>query len=260
MRGWQIEGFGVFRGHEVHDLVPGLTIVEGANEAGKSTARRALIAALFGIERTTPDGHRFGVHGLRLGTRLFGAGGARLSFVRQGLAGLARDDGSPLDAATLDPFLGGVDEVAYRRLFARLDWLSERLARTRYLVGDTITEADVRLWTTLVRFDAVYHGHFKCNRNKLSEMPVLFAYARDLFQTPGFGDTVDVVDTKRHYYEVHRTLNPGGIVPAGPDLSGWSTAHGREVLGGRPFGDGTPPSPPLPDEQVPQGHGVPVAG
>ena len=76
-------------------------------------------------------------------------------------------------------------EEAYRALFARLDWLSERLATRRYLVGDTITEADVRLWPTLARFDAVYHGHFKCNRNKLTEMPVLWAYARDLFQTPG---------------------------------------------------------------------------
>src|SRR5690606_32897336 len=78
-------------------------------------------------------------------------------------------------------------EEAYRRLFARLDWLSERLESRRYLVGDTITEADIRLFTTLARFDAVYHGHFKCNRSKLAEMPVLWAYARDLFQTPGFG-------------------------------------------------------------------------
>src|SRR3546814_2366882 len=77
-------------------------------------------------------------------------------------------------------------ESAYERLFARLDRLSERLEHQRYLVGDTITEADVRLFTTLARFDAVYHGHFKCNRQKLSEMPVLWAYARDLFTTPGF--------------------------------------------------------------------------
>src|SRR5688572_29291380 len=82
-------------------------------------------------------------------------------------------------------------ERAYERLFDRLDWLSNRLANQRYLVGDTITEADVRLFTTLVRFDAVYHNHFKCNRSKLSEQPVLWAYARDLFMTPGFGDTVD---------------------------------------------------------------------
>jgi glutathionyl-hydroquinone reductase len=79
-------------------------------------------------------------------------------------------------------------EEAYRALFARLDQLSQRLATRRYLVGDTITEADVRPWPTVVRFDAVYHGHFKCNRNKLTEMPVLWACARDLFQTPGFGD------------------------------------------------------------------------
>jgi putative glutathione S-transferase len=132
-------------------------------------------------------------------------------------------------------------ETAYHQLFDRLDRLSARLRTQRYLVGDSITEADVRLFTTLVRFDAVYHGHFKCNRSKLSEMPVLWAYARDLFQTPGFGDTIDFEQIKRHYYVVHRDINPTGIVPLGPDTGGWLTPHGRESLGGRPFGDGTPP-------------------
>ena len=145
-------------------------------------------------------------------------------------------------------------DSAYRRLFAALDWLEERLATSRYLVGDTITEADVRLFTTLARFDAVYHGHFKCNRTKLSEMPVLWAYARDLFQTPGFGDTTDFTHIKSHYYEVHRDINPTGIVPAGPDLAGWAEPHGRESLGGRPFGDGFPPGPPPEGERVPTAH------
>ncbi|MGW4064929.1 glutathione S-transferase family protein [Amycolatopsis sp. NPDC004747] len=142
-------------------------------------------------------------------------------------------------------------EHSYRKLFARLDWLSERLTGRRYLVGDTITEADVRLFTTLVRFDAVYHGHFKCNRQKLTELPVLWAYTRDLFQTPGFGDTIDFAQIKEHYYVVHKNVNPTGIVPLGPDTSGWLTPHGREELGGRPFGDGTPPGPPPADERVP---------
>jgi putative glutathione S-transferase len=143
---------------------------------------------------------------------------------------------------------------AYDRLFARLDWLSERLARQRYLVGDTITEADIRLFTTLARFDAVYHGHFKCNRSKLSEMPVLWAYARDLFQTPGFGDTTDFLHIKQHYYVVHADINPSRIVPKGPDLSGWLLAPGREALGGRPFGDGTAPGPVVGGEEVPFDH------
>ena len=143
-------------------------------------------------------------------------------------------------------------EEAYEQLFARLDALSERLATRRYLVGDTITEADVRLWVTLARFDAAYHGHFKCNRQKLTELPVLWAYARDLFQTPGFGDTIDFVQIKQHYYGVHREINPTGIVPAGPDPRGWLTPHGRERLGGRPFGDGTPPGPPPAAERVPE--------
>jgi putative glutathione S-transferase len=147
-------------------------------------------------------------------------------------------------------------DKAYDRLFTALDWLSERLTDRRYLVGDTITEADVRLFTTLARFDPVYHGHFKCNRQKLSEMPVLWAYARDLFQTPGFGDTIDFVQIKQHYYIVHKDINPTQIVPKGPDLSNWLTPHGREALGGTPFGDGTPPGPTPEAERVPQGHGA----
>ncbi|GAA2099539.1 glutathione S-transferase C-terminal domain-containing protein [Streptomyces albiaxialis] len=145
-------------------------------------------------------------------------------------------------------------EGAYADVFHRLDLLTERLAGQRYLVGDTITEADIRLFTTLVRFDAVYHGHFKCNREKLAENPVLWAYVRDLYQTPGFGDTVDFDHIKRHYYAVHTGINPTSIVPAGPDLSGWTEPHGRESLGGRPFGDGTPPGPVPEDERVPEGH------
>lgn len=147
-------------------------------------------------------------------------------------------------------------DAAYDRLFAALDAVSERLRTRRYLVGETITEADVRLFTTLARFDPVYHGHFKCNRHKLSELPVLWAYARDLFQTPGFGDTVDFAQIKEHYYVVHADINPTHIVPKGPDLANWLTPHGREALGGKPFGDGTAPGPTPEGERVPQGHGV----
>jgi putative glutathione S-transferase len=147
-------------------------------------------------------------------------------------------------------------DSAYARLWAALDWLEDRLSRQRFLVGGTITEADVRLFTTLARFDAVYHGHFKCNRQKLSEMPALWGYARDLFQTPGFGDTTDFVQIKQHYYIVHEDINPTGIVPAGPDLGGWLEPHGRESLGGQPFGDGTAPGPVRPGEEVAPGHGA----
>jgi putative glutathione S-transferase len=155
-------------------------------------------------------------------------------------------------------FAGSQDayDKAYDRLFTALDWLSERLSGQRYLVGDTITEADVRLFTTLARFDPVYHGHFKCNRTKLTEQPVLWAYARDLFQTPGFGDTIDFAQIKRHYYVVHADINPTRVVPKGPDLANWLTPHSREVLGGKPFGDGTPPGPTRDTERVPLGHGA----
>jgi putative glutathione S-transferase len=125
----------------------------------------------------------------------------------------------------------GAYEDAYDRLWTSLDWLEERLADRRYLMGDTITEADVRLFTTLARFDAAYHGHFKCNRNRLTEMPALWGYARDLFQTPGFGDTIDFEQIKQHYYRVHTDINPTGVVPKGPDTAGWLTPHGRERLG-----------------------------
>ncbi|ARF58220.1 glutathione S-transferase family protein [Streptomyces gilvosporeus] len=169
------------------------------------------------------------------------------------MAGVYRDVNNGVYRAG---FAAGQDEydAACRDVFRRLDLLSERLADRRYLVGDSITEADIRLFTTLVRFDAVYHGHFKCNRNKLAEAPVLWSYARDLYQTPGFGDTVDFQHIKQHYYRVHSGINPTGIVPLGPDLGGWLTPHHREQLGGRPFGDGTPP------DRVPPGEEVPASG
>ncbi|MCW2133882.1 glutathione S-transferase family protein [Arthrobacter sp. VKM Ac-2550] len=143
---------------------------------------------------------------------------------------------------------------AYQRLWTAMDWLEERLTTRRYLMGETITEADVRLFTTLVRFDPVYHGHFKCNRNKLTEMPALWGYARDLFQTPGFGDTIDFEQIKQHYYIVHEDINPTRIVPQGPDLANWLSEHGRESLGGRPFGNGTAPGPVRDAERVSAGH------
>jgi putative glutathione S-transferase len=151
-------------------------------------------------------------------------------------------------------------EEACAGVFRRLERLADRLAGQRYLVGETITEADIRLFTTLVRFDPVYHGHFKCNRWKLAENAVLWAYARDLFQTPGFGDTVDFDHIKRHYYQVHTGINPTGIVPLGPDLDGWLAPHGRERLGGRPFGEGTPPGPVPAGEEVPAVPAAPTAG
>ena len=121
-------------------------------------------------------------------------------------------------------------ETAYDALFARLDELERLLAGQRYLVGGQLTEADVRLYTTLVRFDSVYHGHFRCNRQKLSEYDALWAYARDLWQTPGFGDTTDQTHIKAHYYGTHDTINPTGIIPKGP-VTDWSAPHGRHALG-----------------------------
>ena len=115
---------------------------------------------------------------------------------------------------------------AFRPLFESLDWLEERLSRQRYLVGDRITEADWRLFTSLARFDAVYHGHFKCNRNRITDMPNLWGYARELYQRPGIAETVNFDHIKRHYYMTHPSLNPSRIVPVGPRID-WTKPHNR---------------------------------
>lgn len=125
-------------------------------------------------------------------------------------------------------------EAAYAELFAALDRLEERLADRRFLMGDHITDVDVRLWVTLVRFDAAYHGAFHCNRQRLTEFENLWGYARDLYQTPGFGSTTHFDHIKRHYYSIPQVKSMFGITPAGPDESGWSTPHGRETLSATP--------------------------
>jgi len=117
-------------------------------------------------------------------------------------------------------------EEAYDALFAALDALEARLAERRYLCGAAITEADWRLFTTLVRFDAVYHGHFKCNRQRLADYPNLWGFVRDLYQVPGIAATVHFDHIKSHYYGSHRTINPTGVVPKGPDLD-FNAPHGR---------------------------------
>ncbi|HEY8514679.1 MAG TPA: glutathione S-transferase family protein [Candidatus Binatia bacterium] len=108
-------------------------------------------------------------------------------------------------------------EEAFVELFETLGMLDVRLARGRYLLGDRITEADWRLFTTLVRFDAVYYGHFKCNLRRIADYPNLSGYLRDLYQVPGVAETVNFTHIKRHYYQSHKTINPTGIVPLGPE-------------------------------------------
>jgi putative glutathione S-transferase len=117
-------------------------------------------------------------------------------------------------------------EEAFRALFATLDQLEERLSRQRYLVGGMLTEADWRLFTTLVRFDAVYFGHFKCNLRRIADYPNLSNYLRDLYQVPGVAETVNMRHIKLHYYGSHRQINPTGIVPLGPVLD-FSAPHDR---------------------------------
>jgi putative glutathione S-transferase len=117
-------------------------------------------------------------------------------------------------------------EEAVAPLFETLEWLEQRLENSRYLVGNRITEADWRLFSTLVRFDAVYHGHFKCNLKRIVDYPNLWAYTRDLYQHPGIAATVNMEHIKRHYYESHLRVNPTGVVPVGPLLD-FNAPHGR---------------------------------
>ncbi|MEW6996124.1 glutathione S-transferase family protein [Colwelliaceae bacterium BS250] len=116
---------------------------------------------------------------------------------------------------------------AYNTLFDSLDWLEERLSKQRYLVGKNITEADWRLFTTLIRFDAVYHGHFKCNRQKLSEFHHISNYVNELYQVPGVKETIDLEYTKIHYYASHLTINPTRIVPLGA-AQNYDAPHNRD--------------------------------
>lgn len=124
-------------------------------------------------------------------------------------------------------------EGAVRRLFEMLDRLDERLATRRYLFGGSPVESDWRLFCTLIRFDAVYHGHFKCNIRRIVDYPHLPGYLRDLYQIPGVAETVNFDHIKRHYYITHDDINPTRIVPLGPDLSHLDTPHHRESLGTR---------------------------
>ena len=123
----------------------------------------------------------------------------------------------------------GAYEEAYRTLFDALDDIDAHLGSHRYLTGERVTEADIRLFTTLIRFDAVYHGHFKCNRQRLEDYDHIPGYIRDIYQLPGVADTVDFDHIKTHYYASHRMINPTGVVPLGPDID-YAHPHGRERL------------------------------
>jgi putative glutathione S-transferase len=117
-------------------------------------------------------------------------------------------------------------EEAVLPLFETLDWIETRLSENRYLMGDRLTEADWRLFTTLIRFDTVYHGHFKCNRRRIVDYPNLWGYTRELYQWPGVRETVDLEHIRRHYHYSHESINPYRIVPIGPALD-LDAPHGR---------------------------------
>ncbi|MBN7117998.1 glutathionyl-hydroquinone reductase YqjG, partial [Pseudomonas oleovorans] len=123
-------------------------------------------------------------------------------------------------------------EEAFDELFVMLDELEALLADTRYLAGEYLTEADIRLFTTLIRFDAVYHGHFKCNLRHIEDYPNLSNWLRELYQWPGIAETVDFTHIKSHYYASHATINPTGVIPKGPQQD-FTRAHDRQRLPGK---------------------------
>ena len=152
-----------------------------------------------------------------------------------------RDAIEPVNARVYDTVNNGVYKAGFATsqqaydeavgpLFDTLDWLEARLSAGRYLVGARLTEADWRLFTTLIRFDSVYHGHFKCNRARLVDYPNLWGYLRELYQWPGIADTVDLAHITRHYHYSHESINPHRIIPVGPDLDLWAP-HGRDATG-----------------------------
>ncbi|KUF11046.1 glutathione S-transferase family protein [Pseudoponticoccus marisrubri] len=151
-----------------------------------------------------------------------------------------RDEIEPVNARIYDTVNNGVYKAGFARsqeaydaavgpLFETLDWIEERLSRRRYLMGAQVTEADWRLFTTLIRFDKVYHGHFKCNRNRIVDFPNMWGYLRELYQWPGVAETVDFDHITRHYHYSHETVNPHRIVPIGPALD-LTAPHGRGAL------------------------------
>ncbi|WP_392890249.1 glutathione S-transferase family protein [Pseudomonas migulae] len=123
-------------------------------------------------------------------------------------------------------------EEAFDGLFAELDRLEALLGANRYLVGEYLTEADIRLFTTLIRFDAVYHGHFKCNLRRIADYPNLSNWLREIYQWPGIAETVDFEHIKKHYYGSHKTINPTGVVPKGPEQD-FNAPHDRARLSGK---------------------------
>ncbi len=150
-----------------------------------------------------------------------------------------RDDIEPINERIYDTVNNGVYkagfattqeayDAAVHPLFETLDWLEEHLATNRYLLGDTLTEADWRLFTTLIRFDPVYHLHFKCNRRRIVDYPNLWAYLRELFQWPGVSETVNLAHIVRHYHYSHETINPHRIIPINPELDYWAP-HSRDL-------------------------------
>ncbi|MCH2076245.1 MAG: glutathione S-transferase family protein [Rhodobacteraceae bacterium] len=151
-----------------------------------------------------------------------------------------RDEIEPVNARIYDTLNNGVYKSGFATtqeaydaavvpLFETMDWLNERLTAHRYLMGDQITEADWRLFTTLVRFDPVYHLHFKCNKRRLMDYPALWAYTRELFQMPGVEATVNMDHIVRHYHYSHESINPHRIMPINPDIDWWEP-HGRGGL------------------------------
>ena len=197
---------------------------------------RVTVPVLYDLERGTIVSNESAEILRMLGSAFDGVGAAPGDYTPAALL----DEIDPVNARVYDTVNNGVYkagfattqpvyEDAVHALFDSLDWLEERLSRQRYLVGAALTEADIRLFTTLVRFDSVYHGHFKCNLRRITDYAALWDYTRFLYQHPAIRETVDFHHIKGHYYQSHPTINPNGIVPLGPLLDWDAPVRNQET-------------------------------
>ncbi|MEO0829430.1 MAG: glutathione S-transferase family protein [Pseudomonadota bacterium] len=205
-------------------------------KADPKVSGRVTVPVLWDIERETIVSNESSEIIRMFNSAFDGLTGNTLDFWPEG----QRDEIEAVNARVYDTVNNGVYKsgfattqeayaAAVHPLFDSLDWLEERLSRQRYLVGESVTEADWRLFTTLVRFDAVYHLHFKCNRRRSIDYPNLWAYARELYQWPGVAETVNFDHIVRHYHYSHESINPHRIVPINPVID-WTESHERDQM------------------------------
>lgn len=232
-RGWEFKDGD---GDTVDHLFGAATLADVYLKANARYSGRVTVPLLWDKKRNRPVSNESAEIIRMFNTAFDGITGSRADYYPEPLrAGIDALNSEIYDTVNNGVYKAGfaTTQEAYaenvEKLFAMLDRLEERLSTRRYLTGERLTEADWRLFTTLVRFDAVYVGHFKCNIRRITDYPNLSGYLRELYQMPGIAETVNMRHIKEHYYRSHATINPTGVVPLGPLLD-LDAPHGRERL------------------------------